>query len=528
MRDFQLPGRSPAVAANAMAATSHPLATLTALDVLRAGGSAADAAVAACAVQCVVEPAMTGIGGDCWVLYAPAGGGVDALNGSGWAPAAVSVDRIRAEGHTEMPDGGAHSVTVPGAIRSWQALLDRHGRKGLDELLQPAIGYARDGYPVHPKVAFDWSRAAWRLERSPAGKAFYLPGGKAPAMGDTMRLPQLAATFETIARRGADAFYQGPLAAAMVASLNGFGGLHGEADFADFRPEWVDPISATYRGVRVYQCPPNGQGVIALLMLQMLERLDLAGLDPHGAGRLHLEAEVTRLAFRDRDAAVADPRQCPVPTERLLSKAYAAELAALIDPDRAMAGLPPPLQPAHKETIYLTVVDRDGSACSFINSVYDSFGSGLVCPDTGVVFHNRGRAFSLDPDHLNAIAPRKRPMHTIIPGLAFRDDRLWATFGVMGGDYQPVGHSRVMVNLLDYGMDPQEALDAPRVMAYPGPLQVESGVSVAAIDGLRARGHEPTPAAAPWGGGQVITVDRERGVLIGGSDPRKDGLALGY
>ena len=528
MRDFQRPGRSPAVAGSAMAATSHPSATLTALDVLRAGGTAADAAVAACAVQCVVEPQMTGIGGDCWVLYAPAGGGVDALNGSGWAPAALSADKLKADGFSEMPDGGAHSVTVPGAIRSWQMLLEKRGRKGLDELLQPAIRFARDGFLVHPKVAFDWQRAAPRLERSAAGRDFYLPGGAPPAVGATIRLPKLAATLQIIAERGADAFYAGPIAATMVASLKEFGGLHSEADFADFRPEWVEPISATYKGVRVVECPPNGQGVIALLMLQILECLALDGLDPNGPERLHLEAEVTRLAFRDRDAAIADPRQRDVPMERLLSKAYARELAARIDPDRALASLPPPLLPEHKETVYLTVVDRDGNACSFINSLYDSFGSGLVCPETGVVFHNRGRAFSLETDHLNALAPRKRPMHTIIPGLAFEGDRLWASFGVMGGDYQPVGHSRLMVNMLEYGMDPQEALDAPRVMAYPGPLQVESGVATAVVEALRGKGHEPTPAAAPWGGGQVILVDHDRGVLFGGSDPRKDGLALGY
>jgi gamma-glutamyltranspeptidase / glutathione hydrolase len=528
MRDFQLPGRSAALATSAMVATSHPLATLTALDVLRDGGTAADAAVAACAVQCVVEPQMTGIGGDCWVLYAPAGGGVDALNGSGWAPAALSADKLRTDGFSEMPDGGAHSVTVPGALRAWQMLLEKHGRKGLDELLQPAIRFAQEGFPVHPRVAFDWHRAAWRLERSPAGRDLYLPGGKPPAVGDRMRFAALAQTLQTIAKRGADAFYEGPIAHAMVASLKGFGGLHTEADFADFQPEWVEPVSATYKGVRVFECPPNGQGVIALLMLQILECLDLVGLDPNGPERLHLEAEVTRLAFRDRDAAIADPRQRDIPMDRLLSKAYARELASRIDPERAMADLPPPLLPEHKETVYLTVVDRDGNACSFINSVYDSFGSGLVCPETGVVFHNRGRAFSLETDHLNALAPRKRPMHTIIPGLAFKDDRLWATFGVMGGDYQPVGHSRLMVNMLDFGMDPQEALDAPRVMAYPGPLLVESGVPAATVEALRNKGHEPTPAAAPWGGGQLIVVDHDRGVLIGGSDPRKDGLALGY
>lgn len=528
MRNFQLPGRSPAVASQAMAATSHPLATLTAIETLKGGGTAADAAVAACATLCVVEPQMTGIGGDCWILYAPADGGVDALNGSGWTPSGVSVAKLRAEGLDVMPDGGAHSVTVPGALRSWQALLDKRGKKSLDELLRPAIGFARDGFPVHPKVAFDWNRAAWRLERSPAGRAIYLPGGRAPQVGESVRLEKLAATLETIARRGADAFYEGPLASAMVASLKGFGGLHSEADFADFRPEWVEPISATYKDVRVFECPPNGQGVIALLMLQILERLGLAGLEPHGPLRFHLEAEATRLAFRDRDAVLADPRQSPVPTERLLAKDYAAELARRIDRERAMATLPPPLLPPHKETIYLTVVDRDGNACSFINSIYDSFGSGLVCPETGVVFHNRGRAFSLDVEHLNAIGPRKRPMHTIIPGLAFKGDKLWTTFGVMGGDYQPVGHCHFITNLLDYGMDPQAALDSPRAMAHPGPLLVEDGVPQGTIEALRAMGHAPEPAATPLGGGQAIVIDQGKGVLIGGSDPRKDGLALGY
>ena len=327
MRDFQLPGRSAAIASQAMAATSHPLATLTAIDVLRAGGTAADAAVAACAVQCVVEPAMTGIGGDCWVLHAPASGGVDALNGSGWAPALATAETLRGQGLEIIPDGSAHSVTVPGALRSWQALLDKHGRMGLDELLQPAIRFAREGFAVHPKVAFDWDRAAARLERSDAGKAYYLPNGAAPRMGDTIRLEKLADTLETIARRGADAFYEGPIASAMVASLKGFGGLHSEADFAEFQPEWVEPISATYKGVRVFECPPNGQGVIALLMMQILEELQLDGLDPNGADRLHLEAEATRLAYRDRDRLIADPRQSAVPTDQLLAKSHAAELA---------------------------------------------------------------------------------------------------------------------------------------------------------------------------------------------------------
>lgn len=528
MRDFQLPGRSTSYASTAMAATSHPLSTLTAVDVLRAGGNAADAAVAACAVQCVVEPQSTGIGGDCWVLHAPAAGGVTSLNASGWAPAALTAERLRGEGLDAMPGFGAYTVTVPGAVRGWQALLERHGSKGLDELLRPAIGYAKQGFPVLPRVAFDWARGAGRLEHSPAGRDFYLPGGKAPVAGDTLRLEQLGATLETIAKNGADAFYEGELAAAMVASLQGFGGPHEAADFAELRPEWAEPISTTYRGHTVYECPPNGQGVITLLLLNILERLALGGLDPNGASRLHLEAEATRLAFRDRDAVLADPRQADVPTERLLDKAYAAALAARIDPKAAMPALPPPLLPEHKDTINLVVVDRDGNACSFINSLYDSFGSGLVCPATGVVFHCRGRAFSLAPGHLNELAPRKRPMHTIIPGLAFKDGAFWMTFGVMGGNYQPVGQAHLLSNMIDFGMDPQAAIDAPRAMAYPGPLVVERGVPAAAVRQLAGLGHRPVEAESPLGGGQAIMVDRARGVLIGGSDPRKDGLALGY
>ncbi len=528
MRDFQLPGRSTSYAATAMAATSHPLSTLAALDVLRAGGNAADAAVAACAVQCVVEPQSTGIGGDCWVLYAPAAGGVTALNASGGAPEALSAERLRGLGLSAMPDLGAHSVTVPGAVRGWQALLDRHGSKDLDELLRPAIDYAKNGFPVLPRVAFDWARGAERLRASQAGRDFYLPGGAAPKPGDTIRLERLGATLETIARRGADAFYEGPVAAAMLESLAGFGGLHAEADLAAFAPEWTEPISTTYRDHTVFECPPNGQGVITLLILNILERLALAGLDPRGADRLHLEAEATRLAFRDRDAAVADPRLAPVPTDRLLDKAYAAALAARIDPERAMPALPPPLLPEHKDTINLAVVDRDGNACSFINSLYDSFGSGLVCPTTGVVFHCRGRAFSLEPGHPNELAPKKRPMHTLIPGLAFRDGALWMTFGVMGGSYQPVGQAHLLTNMIDFGMDPQAAIDDPRAMAYPGPLQVERGVPAATVRRLAGKGHAPVEAEAPLGGGQAILVDRDRGVLIGGSDPRKDGLALGY
>ena len=314
----------------------------------------------------------------------------------------------------------------------------------------------------------------------------------------------------------------------MAAFLQAEGGAHGVDDFASARSEFVAPISTRYRGLEVCQCPPNGQGVITLLMLNILAGFELGGLDPGGAERLHLQAEATRLAYRDRDACLADPAKAEVPLGQLLDPDYAAALRRLIDPERALDVLPPALGVPHADTVYLTVVDRERNAVSFINSLYESFGSGLVCPETGVLFHNRGRCFALDPAHPNALAPGKRPMHTIIPALALRDGLPEIAFGVMGGHYQPVGQTQVLTDLVDFGRDPQAALDAPRSFAYRGELQVEAGVPAASVEGLRRRGHRVVPSGKPLGGGQMIVIDHQRGVLLGGSDPRKDGLALGW
>jgi len=528
MRDFHLPGRSTAFARHGMAATSHPESTLVALDVLRAGGNAVDAAVAASAVQAVVEPGSTGIAGDCFALYAPASGGVHALNGSGHAPAACTIEALAAEGLRSIPQTSPHAVTVPGAIRAWAALIEAHGTRPLGQLLEPAIDRAENGFPITPRVHHDWQNARTTLERSEAGRDFYLPGGEVPGLGRVMRFGALARTLRRIAEEGADAFYEGELPEKMTATLRSFGGRHTVEDFAACRPEWVEPIHATYRGVRVYECPPNGQGVVALLLLNILEQFDLARLDPHGPERFHLEAEAARLAYHERDRRVADPRMVDVPAERLLDKRYAKELAEKVDANRAMGTMPPSLLEPHADTIYLTVVDRDRNACSFINSLYDGFGSGIVCPDTGVIFQSRGRAFRLDPGHPNALAPNKRPMHTIIPGLAFKDGEVWTSFGVMGGDYQPVGHAHLLTNMIDYEMDLQEALDSPRALAYPDKLQLERGIPRRTAEALAELGHDITEADKPLGGGQAITIARRHGVLIGGSDPRKDGLALGY
>ena len=529
MRDFHLPGRSVASGVNGMVATSHPHSTLAALDVLRAGGNAIDAAIAANAVQCVVEPQSTGVGGDCWLLYAHGGEGpVHAMNSSGWAPAAIDAAAIRAEGHQTIPQYSAHAVTVPGAPAGWQSALDRFGTLALEQLLQPAIAYAEEGYAVAPRVHFDWLRCRTTLQHHAGGRRFFLPGGDAPAPGAIMRHPALAQTFRHIGKKGVGAFYEGELTHSMLTTLNSAGGLHSARDFAEFEPEWLDPISTTYRDIEVYECAPNGQGIVALLILNMLENFDFSGMDPHGTDRFHIEAEATRLAYRDRDKYVADPRLANVPQKALLDKNYARQLAASIDRERAMSDLPAPELPAHPDTINISIVDKDRNCASFINSIYDGFGSGIVCEQTGVNFHSRGRSFSLEPGHPNEVAPRKRPLHTIIPGMAFKNGRAWMSFGVMGGDYQPVGHAHLISNMIDFGMNPQEAIDSPRALAYPATLKTERGIRDDIVRGLAERGHQIEANIPPHGGGQAVMIDHEQGTLVGGSDHRKDGLALGY
>ncbi len=531
MRDFHLPGRSPVFAASAMAATSMPAATLTALDVLRAGGNALDAAVAACAVLCVIEPQATGIGGDCFCLYVPAATGeVIALNGSGRAPAAATVDWYESRGITALENTSAHAVTVPGALSAWETLLAAHGRKGLDELLRPAIRFADEGWPVHPRVAFDWAIFADKLRRN--GAHAFLPNGEAPRAGDRFRQPRLAETLRAVAKSGARAFYTGAIAADMVAGLRARGGLHTEADFAEGlnAAEFVAPIRTSWRGHEVHQCPPNGQGLMTLMILGILEGFGAASDGAMGACRFHRHIEAARLAYRDRDAFLADPAQVEVPVGRLLDPAYLTRLRALIDDDRAMpelsmaeAGAPP-----HRDTVYLCVVDADGNACSFINSLFEGFGSAILAEQSGVMLQNRGFGFRLERGHPNCIAPGKRPMHTIIPGMLMRDGRSVMPFGVMGGHFQPMGQSLLLTNLFDYGLDLQEAIDLPRLFPTGGKLQVERGITAELCGRLSRLGHEPEPVVRPHGGGQAIRIDRARGCLIGASDPRKDGLALGY
>ena len=530
MRDFENGGRSLAVARHGMAATSHPASTLAALDILRAGGNALDAAVAASAVQNVVEPGSTGIGGDCFALIAPKGGAeVIAYNGSGRAPAAATADWFRENGIKTLERQTPHTVTVPGAVEAWERLLASHGTMGLGAVLKPAIAHARDGYAVTPRALRDWIAQRDLLARNAAAAAVFLPGGEPPKVGDVHRQPELADTLEAIAEGGAKAFYEGRIAEDMVASLRALGGLHTLEDFAAVQGEYVEPIRATFRDHEVWQCPPNGQGAIALLILNILSRFPGAG-DPLSVDRLMIEVEATRLAYSIRNDFLADPSQSEVPVEWLLSDTLADELAAKIDLKAAIRPLPRLTPGQHRDTVYISVVDRDRNAVSFINSIFHNFGAGIMSRKTGVLLHNRGESFVLDPKHPNCIAPGKRPLHTIIPGMVTKGDRAVMPFGVMGGHYQAMGHAHLLSKVFDYGLDLQSAIDLPRLFPLPGTAKVEMERSLRESVGpeFERRGFEVIAPASAIGGAQAIWIDHERGTLQGGSDPRKDGCALGY
>ena len=529
MRDLHLPGRSTVHATEGMAATSHPLSTLAAIDALREGGNAMDAAVTACAVQCVVEPESTGIGGDCFALYVKGGAGeVTGLNGSGWAPKGLTAEHLLEQGITSIEAETPHAVTVPGAINAWERLLADHGTFGLDKALQPAIKYAEEGWAITPRVGLDWARNAHRLAAEPSSAEQYLIDGRAPRVGERMRLPKLARTLKEIAAKGRNGFYDGWVAEDLVSYMRSKGGQHDYDDFTETAAEYVTPISTNYAGHDVYQIPPNGQGITALMMLNILEGYDLALLDPHGVERLHLEIEASRIAYQARDQHVADPRHAQVPVGELLSSEFATRMRNEISTERAMAALPMSEGPVYRDTIYLTVVDRDRNTCSFINSLYFNFGSCQAGPESGVMLQNRGSGFRVELGHPNCVAPRKRPMHTIIPGMCMKDGRVAHSYGVMGGDYQPVGHAHVLANLIHFGMDPQEALDSPRVFHIRGQVEVERGLGDDVVEGLAAKGHQVGRPDMPWGGGQVISIDWENGTLAAGSEPRKDGCAIGY
>ena len=533
--------RSVVMARNGAIATSQPLASAAGLRVLQQGGNAIDAAVTAAAVLAVVEPTMNGLGGDLFAIVHEGGTGtIRGLNASGRAPAAATPDEFRRRKLDQIPYRGPLSVNVPGVVDGWSELLSKYGTITLKQALEPAIGYARDGFPVAEIVSVQWRDAESTLAQDPAAAATFLPGGKAPGPGDVFRNPRLAATLETLAQRGRDAFYRGPIARAIVEDMRHRSGLLSETDFAEHTSNWIEPLSTNYRGYDVLELPPNTQGIVALEMLNILEGYDLKSLGHNSAAYLHLLVEAKKAAFADRDAWIADPSSVPTAViRRLLSNDYAAERRKAIDPHRAAESYAPlaldgrtPAQEhppqARGDTIYLTAADARGNVISLIQSIFENFGSGIVAGDTGIILHNRGSLFSLSPGHPNLLAPGKRPFHTLVPAMVLKDKRPWLSFGVMGGDMQPQGHVQVLLNIIDFGMNVQEAGEAPRFRHSAAGLALESAIRADARFGLSQRGHRIISSVGAFGGYQGILIDPRSRVLMAGSDPRKDGLAIGY
>jgi gamma-glutamyltranspeptidase / glutathione hydrolase len=552
--------RSNVMARHGMVATSQPLAAQAGLGILQAGGNAADAAVATAAMLNVVEPISTGIGGDCFALYYDAATGcVTALNGSGRAPAAASIEAITSLGYANMPSFTGHTVSIPGTVAGWSDLLARHGRMSMADVLQPAIRTAEVGYPVSELIARGWQTQVKKLLRTPDWESGdrdngpeqpsgheLLVDGRAPKPGEIMRIPTLAQSLRGIAAHGSDYIYRGEFARRLSDHVQRYGGWITPADMAAHSSTWDEPITASYRGVRLFECPPNGQGLAAIIAANLASGFDLAAMPP--VERLHVMIECMRLGYADAQQWVCDPYVVPIPLAELTGRAYADVRRASTVRHRAAHNVPYGEPMAGSDTVYLSVVDGAGNACSFINSLYRGTGTGLVVPGTGISLQNRASLFVLDPQHPNALAPNKRPYQTIIPALTLFEQgeyagQLHACFGVMGGYMQPQGHFQMLVNMVDLEMSPQEALDAPRwALAGPhaglgagevgGLVQIEEGWDFAVMAELTRRGHRLAPVdgfgRSEFGGGQIIQRNPRTGVLIGGSDPRKDGCAVGW
>jgi gamma-glutamyltranspeptidase / glutathione hydrolase len=529
-------GRSVVRASQGMVATSQPLASQVGLDVLKRGGNAVDASIAMAAALNVTEPHMTGVGGDAFMMiYSSKTKKLEGLNASGRAPRALNLDYFTSRRIMQMPTTGMEAVTVPGAFDGWVTLLDKHGSMKLADLLAPAIEYAEHGFPVMEKTAADWEPEVPRLKLTATAASTYIVNGGAPRPGAMFAQKNLARTFRTLARGGRDAFYRGEIARAIVDYCAKNGGFLSMEDFASQKSEWVEPISTTYRGLTLYELPPNGQGLTALLLLNILEGIDLTAMRTEPGPYYHTLIEATKIAFADRNRYIADPAFAKVPVSELLSKDYAARRRALVDRKKAID--PPNYGEVRvgQDTTYFTVVDKDRNAVSFINSLFSPFGSGIVAGETGIVLQNRGAGFSLERESPNRIEPGKRPFHTLIPAMVFKDGQFLMSYGVMGGDVQAQGHVQVLVNLIDRKLNLQQAIDAPRVRYISGRgVMMEEELTAPVIADLIERGHERVLPAAGlthrtlMGGGQAVMVDPASGTLLGASDSRKDGLALGY
>ena len=515
-----------------MIATSQSLASAAGLAVLQHGGNAVDAAVSAAAVLAVVEPSMNGIGGDLLgIVFDAKTRKAYGLDSTGRSPYTATPEEFARRGLTEMPTKGVLTVDVPGVVEGWNQLLTRFGTISLSTALAPAIRLARDGFPVAELMANEWRDNEAQLAADPATAATFLPSGKPVQHGEMFANPRLARTLEIISGEGRDAFYTGPIARAIVDDIRARGGLLDARDFADHQADWVEPISTNYRGYDVLEMPPSTQGFVALEMLNIMEGFDIKALGHNSADYLHVVAEAKRIAFADRSAFLADRDHMPKGTlERLISKDYAAERRREIDLGKAAAGYGPSRDFAHQlgDTVYLTAADGQGNVISFIQSLFGSFGAGFVAGETGVTLQNRGAGFTLQAGHPNRIGPHKRPLHTLVPAMILKDARPWASFGVMGGDNQAQAHAQIVANFVDFGMHVQEAGDAARMRHTGAELALETGIGADVRASLEARGHRMAPGRGLMGGYQAIVIDPRTGVLLGGSDLRKDGLAIGW
>ncbi len=532
--------RSEVIAQNGMAATSHPLATQIALDILKMGGSAVDAAIAANAALGLMEPTGCGIGGDLFaIVWDAENGELHGLNASGRSPKGLSREYYLEKGYEYIPSSGALSVSVPGAVDGWFELHGRFGKLDMETILKPSINYARNGFPVTQLIAYYLDRSVARLGHYPNFSETYMPDGRMPAMGEIFRNPYLANTYESIAREGRDAFYKGEIARTIETYIRENNGFLSYQDLAGHYSTWVDPVSTNYRGYDVWQLPPNGQGIAVLQILNILEGYDLASMGQHSPEYIHLFVEAKKLAFEDRAHYYADMDFNPVPVETLISKEYAAERRGLIDPGRAARRYDPGTM-GNPSTIYLTTADKDGNMVSLIQSNYRGMGSGMTPPGLGFVLQNRGEGFTLKPGYLNTYEPGKRPFHTIIPGFITKEGIPYMSFGVMGGAMQPQGHAQIVINMIDFGMNLQEAGDAPRIqhtgsseptgqrMGDGGIITLESGFPWETIRDLMEKGHRIQWATGPYGGYQAIKWDPVNKVYYGASESRKDGHAAGF
>lgn len=525
--------RSMAMSMRGIVAAESPLAAQAGASVLARGGHAVDAAIAANAVMGLVAPMMNGIGGDLFaIVYDAATDSVRGLNASGWSPAGASIEAFTAAGHTAMPQQGIHSVTVPGAVSGWHALHAQYGRIGLDAVLAPAIAHAEEGFPVPEITALEWRGSRSLLDSDPEAAALFLPGGRTPEAGEVFRNPALAGSLRAIAQDGPNAFYRGELSRRIIDGSKARGGALTAADLADFEAEWVTPLTTNYRGWDVYEIPPNSQGIAALVMLNILEGFPIREMGRGSVDCLHTLIEAKKLAYADMQRHVGDPRFSPVPIEAMLSKAYARDRAALIAPGRAATDVPAGTLPTHGgDTTYLSAVDAEGNVVSLIQSNFANFGSGVVARGTGFALQSRGGLFTFDRAHPNALAPRKRPLQTVIPAFMQRGP-VKVGFGVMGGWNQPQAHVQVISNIVDHGLNIQEALEAPRFtkLTFTGAdVMVESRIPPEVREGLARRGHALELQGAfsnMVGGGQAVQRDQDTGVNYGASDPRKDGAAI--